>query len=188
MLGDVCETSSGGTPSRTKKEYYTGDIPWIKSGEMNDGYSINAEENITSEAVKQSSAKLFETGTLLVAMYGATAGKTAILGRDATTNQAICGIFKNERVNLEFVRYALILRRDFLLDQRHGGAQPNLSQTSLRNLYVPLPAIAEQNRIADSIVAVEKKIMATQSKLTTYQNLFKTLLHELMSGERRIKI
>ncbi|MDO8490374.1 MAG: restriction endonuclease subunit S [bacterium] len=186
-LGDVCETSSGGTPSRTKKQYYSGDIPWIKSGEMNDGYIENSEEKITSEAVEKSSAKLFEVGTLLVAMYGATAGKTAILSRDATTNQAVCGIFKNENVNLEFVRYTLILQRDFLLDQRHGGAQPNLSQTSIRNLLIPLPDVGEQNKIAESLVATSKKIEAIQEKLLTYQNLFKTLLHELMSGERRIK-
>ncbi|MFA6459320.1 MAG: restriction endonuclease subunit S [Candidatus Paceibacterota bacterium] len=185
-LGDICETSSGGTPSRTKKNYYSGDILWIKSGEMNDGYINNSEEKITDDAVKNSSAKLFEAGTLLVAMYGATAGRTAILSHEATTNQAVCGIFMNERVNLEFVRHVLILQRDFILDQRHGGAQPNLSQTSIRNLLIPLPVIDEQNKIAESLVAVEKKIESTQGKLLSYQHLFKTLLHELMSGERRI--
>ncbi len=186
-LGDICETSSGGTPSRTKKEYYSGHILWVKSGEMNDGYISDSEEKITREAVENSSAKLFESGTLLIAMYGATAGKTAIISREATTNQAVCGIFKNSRVDLEFIRYALILRRGFLLDQRHGGAQPNLSQTSIRNLYIPLPKIEEQEKISNSLIAIEKKIVSTRVKLASYQSLFKTLLHELMSGEVRIK-
>ena len=136
--------------------------------------------------LKTPPAKLFNAGTLLVAMYGATAGKTAILNRDATTNQAVCGIFNNKRVNLEFVRYALILQRDFLLDQRHGGAQPNLSQTSIRNLLIPLPIIDEQNRIAVSLVSTEKKTAIIQEKQSVYQKLFKTMLHELMSGERRV--
>lgn len=187
-LGEVCDTSSGGTPSRTKKEYFLGSIPWIKSGEMNDGYISDSEEKITPEAVESSSAKMFESGTLLIAMYGATAGKTAIISRDATTNQAICGIFKNNKVDLEFIRYALILRRGFLLDQRHGGAQPNLSQTSIRNLRIPLPTVEEQEKISSSLIAIEKKIVSTRVKLACYQSLFKTLLHELMSGERRVGI
>lgn len=184
-LGDICQTSSGGTPSRTQKDFYNGTIPWFKSGEMDDGYIENSEERISEEAIKKSSAKLFKAGTLLVAMYGATAGKTAILNKDATTNQAVCAILKNSMLNLEFLRHYLIFIRDFLLDQRHGGAQPNLSQTNIQNLQIPLPNITEQDTIAENFIMIHQKIIATQEKLSTYQSLFKTLLHELISEERK---
>src|SRR5665213_594269 len=92
-LGDVAETSSGGTPSRSKNEYWSnGNIPWIKSGQLKDCVINEAEEFITNVALKNSSAKLYNEGTLLLALYGATAGKLGFLGINAATNQAICSI------------------------------------------------------------------------------------------------
>ena len=97
-LGDVCFTTSGGTPSRKNSSYYGGTIPWVKSGELDKGLILDTEEKITEEAIRNSSAKVFPKGTLLIALYGATIGKLAFLGIDAATNQAICGIYKNENV------------------------------------------------------------------------------------------
>jgi type I restriction enzyme S subunit len=185
-LEDICKTSSGGTPSRSNKKYYTGNISWFKSGEMNDGYIKSSEEKITEEAVKNSSAKIFSRDTLLIAMYGATAGKTAILRKDATTNQAICAIFENENINLEYLRHYLIFTRDHLLNQRHGGAQPNLSQTNIQNIELPLPGKSEQEIIGNAFITINNKIDVVNEKKLIYQNLFKTLLHELMSGERGV--
>jgi type I restriction enzyme S subunit len=87
-LGDVCKTTSGGTPSRRKAEYFTGDIPWVKSGELPDGILTDVEECITKEAVANSSAKLFPAGTLLIALYGATVGKLGIL-KEAAPSPAV---------------------------------------------------------------------------------------------------
>ena len=112
-IEEISKTTSGGTPSRKNKEYYCGDILWVKSGELEDNYIINTEEKITQDAEKNSSAKLFLKGTILMAMYGATVGKTAILKKEATTNQAICGIIpNNDNFNSEFLRYQLIFKRD----------------------------------------------------------------------------
>ena len=91
-IGNVAETTSGGTPLRSHIEFYGGKIPWIKSGEFRDGIIRDAEETITDLGLKNSSAKLFPKNTVLVALYGATVGRTAILGLDATSNQAVCGI------------------------------------------------------------------------------------------------
>jgi len=88
-LGDVCSTTSGGTPSRGNSKFYDGDIPWVKSGELDKGLILDTEEKISDEALKNSSAKIFSKGTLLIALYGATIGKHAFLGIDAATNQAV---------------------------------------------------------------------------------------------------
>ena len=96
QLGDVCKTASGGTPLRNKKEYYkNGKIPWLKSGEVNQGIIYSSEEFITESGLKNSSAKKFPKNTILIAMYGATAGKVGLLKFKSTTNQAICGILPN---------------------------------------------------------------------------------------------
>ena len=92
-LGDICRTASGGTPSRTNAGYYGGVIPWVKSGELPDGIVSSIEETITEVGLKNSSAKVFPKGTVLLALYGATVGKVGILPCDAATNQAVCAIF-----------------------------------------------------------------------------------------------
>lgn len=94
--GDICKTTSGGTPSRTRSDFYGGSIPWVKSGELCDGIVSENEETITEEGLKNSSAKIFKTGSLLIALYGVTVGKLGILSRNAATNQAVCGIFPSE--------------------------------------------------------------------------------------------
>lgn len=102
-LGDLCKTTSGGTPSRKNPEYYVGSIPWVKSGELPDGPVVEIEECISEKAVSDSSAKVFPVGTLLIAMYGATVGKLGILKSDAATNQAVCAIFPPEGVERKFL-------------------------------------------------------------------------------------
>ncbi|WP_426671471.1 restriction endonuclease subunit S [Mucilaginibacter sp. McL0603] len=150
-LGDVCDTTSGGTPSRKQPEYYGGNIPWIKSGELDKGVIFDSEEKITNEAIKNSSAKVFPKGTLLIALYGATIGKLAYLGIDAATNQAICGIFKNDKIDQRYLYNYLFFKRRDLINQGIGGAQPNISQGILKNLYIPLPPPDEQSNIVEKI-------------------------------------
>lgn len=185
-LQEVCSTTSGGTPSRRHSEYYKGSIPWIKSGELNDSIILNSEEHISEDAIKNSNAKLFPVGSLLIALYGATIGKMAFLGVPATTNQAICCIFKNSGVNLNFLFYFLLLNRTNLINQGKGGAQKNISQNLLKDLIIPVPPMAEQKRIVKKIEELfgvideqVKRLEATQEALVSYRQ---SILHSLFSS------
>ena len=143
-LGELCRTSSGGTPSRTRPDYFTGTIPWVKSGELTDGLVSDVEEFITDEGLANSSAKVFPAGTLLVALYGATVGKLGVLTRAAATNQAVCAIFPPPELESKFLFWYLRHRRADLIAQAIGGAQPNISQSILRSLDVPVPPVEDQ--------------------------------------------
>lgn len=147
----VCETTSGGTPSRRKPEYYGGDIPWLKSGELNDGIVRSAEETITRHGLENSSAKIFPEGTLLIALYGATVGKLGILGIDAATNQAICAIFTPKQLDDKYLFLYLANYRNKLLNLRIGGAQPNISQQIVRDIPFPITDFKEQHKIVAEI-------------------------------------
>ncbi|MEX0967650.1 MAG: restriction endonuclease subunit S [Bacteroidia bacterium] len=151
ILNDSCHTTSGGTPSRKNKSFYGGTIPWIKSGELNNSTIYVSEELITEEAVQKSSAKIFTKGTLLIALYGATVGKLAFLGIDAAPNQAICGLFPSEKLDRKFLFWYLFFKRPQLIKQSIGGAQPNISQGSLRNLQLSIPPLSEQHTIVERI-------------------------------------
>jgi len=153
-LGEVCFTTSGGTPSRNNLEFYQGSIPWVKSGELDKGIIYNTEEHISEEAVKKSSAKIFPKGSLLIALYGATIGKLAFLGVEATTNQAICGIYKSQGIESKFLYNFLLNRKQKLISQGTGGAQPNISQTILKKLIVPLAPLPIQRAIISKIEAL----------------------------------
>jgi type I restriction enzyme S subunit len=150
-LGKVCFTTSGGTPSRRNKEFYEGAIPWVKSGELDKGIIYDTEEHISEDAIKNSSAKIFPEGTLLIALYGATIGKLAFLGVEAATNQAICGIFKSQVIESKYLYNFLLNRRQKLISQGTGGAQPNISQTILKKLEVPLAPLPIQRAIVTKI-------------------------------------
>ena len=150
-LGDVCKTTTGGTPSRAKSKYYGGSIPWVKSGELNHNVITDTEEKITKSALENSNAKIFPAGTLLIALYGATIGKLAFLGIDATTNQAVCAIYKSDAVESKYLFNFLHYKKQFLVKQSFGGAQPNISQTILRNLDLPLPPLPEQHCIVEKL-------------------------------------
>lgn len=154
-LGEICSTTSGGTPSRSHPEYFGGAIPWIKSGNLTDGEIVDCDETITEEALRNSSAKLFQSGTVLIAMYGATVGKLGMLGREAATNQAVCGISTPDELDRWFLFYFLLSQRRKLVDQSTGGAQPNISQKIVRELLVPVPSLPEQRRIVDLLSRAE---------------------------------
>ena len=149
-LGELCKTSSGGTPLKSKKEYYEGGtIPWLLSGEVAQGEIIQATNFITQKGLENSSAKLFPPNTVLVAMYGATAGQVGVLRIEASTNQAVCGIFPNEYFVPEFLFYLLLSRKDELIAQAAGNAQPNISQQKIRDTLVPVVPLPDQQRIVD---------------------------------------
>lgn len=181
-LGDIADTTSGGTPDRKNSNYYGGTIPWVKSGELEDSFISETEEQLTSEGLKNSSAKVFPDGTLLMAMYGATVGKTAILKISAATNQAVCAIFpRNGSASTDFVRYALIHQRPEILKQRYGGAQPNISQQIIRNLTIPVPPLSEQRKIAAVLGLVQRAIEQQERLIALTTELKKALLHKLFT-------
>jgi len=151
LLGDVFKTTSGGTPSRRNPAFYNGTIPWVKSGELESKVIVDTEEKITEQAINASNAKVFPKGTLLIALYGATIGKLARLGIDAATNQAVCGIFENEHHELDYLYWFLFHKRKDLIKAGIGGAQPNISQTILKNLEIPLPSKETQQQIVSKI-------------------------------------
>ena len=154
-LGEICSTSSGGTPSRSNPEYFGGEVLWIKSGDLTDGEVIHCDENITDAALRNSSAKLFPKGTVLLAMYGATVGKLGMLEVDAATNQAVCGISAPESLDRWFLFFFLLSQRQKLISLSAGGAQPNISQKIVRELLVPVPPLPEQRRIVDLLSRAE---------------------------------
>ena len=127
-IGEVFKTSSGGTPLRNKLEYYTnGNIPWLKSGEVAQGYIYHAKEFISEEGLKNSSAKLFPINSVLVAMYGATAGQVGILKFEATTNQAVCAIYPNEKAIPDYLYWILKQQTQAFVDLSGGGGQLEIS-------------------------------------------------------------
>ena len=166
-LGEIGEWSSGGTPSRKQPEYYGGSIPWVKTGDLNNSYIESVEEFITEDGLKNSSAKIFPSGTLLLAMYGATIGKTGVLRIEAATNQA-CGALIAEgftRELIPFLRYFLIHKVDEFKSIGQGGAQPNISQTIIKQFAVSLPPLNEQRRIVDKLDRIGDRNRTARNEL-----------------------
>ena len=151
-LESVAIWGSGGTPSRKNKDYFQGNIPWIKTGELGDKYIRSAEEKISEEAIKKSSAKIFPKGSVGIAMYGATIGKLSIWGFDASTNQA-CAVAQpyDESLYNEYLYYFLISEKRDLINAGKGGAQPNISQGILKSWNIRLAPLNEQKRIVAKI-------------------------------------
>ena len=152
-LGEVGTWQSGGTPSRSNKTYYGGNIPWLKTGDLNDGLISYIPESITEEAVANSSAKINPTGSVLIAMYGATIGKLGILTFPATTNHACCACIEFNAIIQLYLFYFLLSQRNEFIAKGGGGAQPNISKEIIVNTFIPLPPLSEQQRI---VMEIEK--------------------------------
>lgn len=158
---DICCLGSGGTPSRSRSEYYKGNIPWIKTGEVVNEEIVDTEEHITEEAIANSSAKLYPKGSIIIAMYGQgdTRGRTAKLGVDATTNQA-CAVLYNintDIVSIDYLWYYLQGRYHDLRSLASGNNQPNLNAGKINNYDVVVPPKEVQEEIAIYIMAQKNK-------------------------------
>ena len=152
-LGEIGKWQAGGTPNRGHKEYYGGNIPWLKTGDLNDGYITHIPEYITQLGYENSSAKLNPKDSVLIALYGATIGKVGILTFPATTNQACCACIEYTAVDRLYLFYFLRQNRDNFISMGSGGAQPNISKEIITATPIPLPPINEQKRI---VTAIEK--------------------------------
>lgn len=186
-LESVASWGSGGTPSRKHEEYYNGDILWIKTGELNNGWIYDTEEKITDEGLKKSSAKLFLPYSVLIAMYGATIGKVAILGVPATTNQACACAVCNQSLLYMYLFYYCISQKNVFIEKGKGGAQPNISQIILKQHPIPLPPLSEQQRIVERIEELFAKLDETKERLQEVADSFAVrkaaILHKAFTGE-----
>lgn len=190
-LENIAEWGSGGTPSRKRKEYYNGNIPWIKTGELNNGYIFNSEEKITELGLKNSSAKLYPINTVIIAMYGATIGKVGILSIEATTNQACACAIVYKNILFKYVFHYLIYQKEAFINKSKGGAQPNLSQEIIKKHEIPLPPIKEQQRIVNIIeslfVKLDRAKELIENTLAQFEQNKMAILHKAFIGELTAK-
>ena len=164
-LGTIGEWGAGATPSRSNAEYYNGDIPWLKTGDLNDGYITYIPEKITDKALKETSVRLNPTGSVLIAMYGATIGKLGILTFPATTNQACCACFPHNGIEKEYLFYFLLSQRDCFINRGVGGAQSNISKEKIVSTLIPVPPQIEQKRILEILKSLNMLISNIENSL-----------------------
>ena len=144
-LEDKIATQSGGTPNTKKLKYYEGgNIPWLSSSEVNQGYIFSTEKFITQEGLDNSSARWIPKDSVLIAMYGATAGRVGLSTIPLTTNQAVCALLPCSSFNPIFLYYAVCQKTPWMISQCRGAAQPNISQGIIRSMELPIPPMAKQ--------------------------------------------
>lgn len=166
-LGEVARITSGGTPDRAKPEYWGGNVPWVTTGEIQFNTITDTLEKITDAGLKNSSAKVFPAGTLLMAMYGQgkTRGQVAKLGIDAATNQACAAILLHEGHQADFYFHYLSLQYEALRELGNAGTQQNLNGAILKGVQVPVPPVAEQHHISRILLTWDQTITATERLL-----------------------
>jgi type I restriction enzyme, S subunit len=183
-LGDIYRTTSGGTPSRSKSEYYeNGTIGWVKSKELNNSFIIDTEEKITEDALKNSSAKLLPKHSVLIAMYGATVGEIGVTTKEFTCNQAICSFLPNENYPFSFIYNSLLHSKQDIIGRAVGSAQQNISQQVLLQFKLVIPPselVQEYHRI---VFPLFQKIQDNIEENESLRDLRDSLLPKLMSGE-----
>ena len=186
-LGEIAQTTSGGTPSRKNLDFWNGNIKWLKSGELNDGYIDEVEETITQSGLENSSAKIFSKGTLLIALYGATIGKLGILNLETSTNQAICAIVPNNELDTKYLFHFLFSIRNKMIKDAFGGAQSNISQTYLKQIKIPLPPLQTQKQIVEILEkhfsSADKTGAFIDSALKNAKQLKSSLLKSAFMGK-----
>lgn len=180
-LNAVAKTASGGTPRRDMASNFGGGIPWVKSGELGDSIVTTTQETISTQGLDSSSAKIFPKGTLCIALYGATVGKLGMLGIDAATNQAVCGIFPLVDIDAGYLWILLESMRRELICLGQGGAQPNISQEILRDLTVPIPPYAEQRRIVVEVDRVVSLVREMESQVVANLNRAESLRRSILA-------
>lgn len=184
-LGEVFKTYAGGTPSKANKaNYINGTIPWLRSGEVCKKYITESELYISEEGLRNSSAKYYPINTVLIAMYGATAAQCGILKFEATSNQAVCGVLPQKDFLPEFVYSYFVYIKDALAAQAQGGAQPNISQEKIKNVYFPCIPLSEQKLIVSRLDAafshIDELKANAEKQLSEARALFQKSLAKAM--------
>ena len=189
-MGCIGDWGAGTTPAKGNPDYYGGSILWLRTGELNNGIVYDSEIKITDKALQECSLRMNKIGDVLIAMYGATIGKVAIVGKELTTNQACCACTPFSIYNYYLFFFLMSSQIDFI-KKGEGGAQPNISREKLISHLIPIPPLAEQHRIVEKIQyllpLVEKysNSQILQNKLNTEikDKLRKSILQEAIQGK-----
>jgi len=187
-IGDVGSVSSGGTPSRTNLSYWNGTIPWITTTQIDFNTIDSAEQFITKDGLNNSAAKLFPSGTLLMAMYGQgkTRGKVAILSIEASTNQACAAISLSTGVNQNYVFHYLISQYESIRNLSNTGNQENLNGLIIKSIKVPIPPLSEQRSIAQALSDVDRLIAALEKAIAKKRAIKTATMQQLLTGKKRL--
>lgn len=187
-LGEIARITSGGTPDRSEPSYWGGSVPWVTTGEIQFNTITDTAEKITEAGLKNSSAKIFPSGTLLMAMYGQgkTRGQVAKLGIEASTNQACAAILLNDGHDPDFYFQYFTFQYDAIRELGNAGTQQNLSGGILKGVGVPVPPIDEQRRVAQVLGAWDEAITKAERLLLASRRRNKSFGTSLLSGRRRI--
>lgn len=183
LLGDVVETTSGGTPSRKNEKYYqNGSIDWVKSKELNRSFLLKTEEKITVEAVENSSAKFLPANSVLIAMYGATVGEYAIIAKEMTCNQAVCALKPNDNYPYTYLYLWAKFMQDEFLNLACGAAQQNISQVLIKQQQVcsDVDVIKQFHYIVEVFF---EKIKQNEMQLYSLEEMKNMILPKLMNNE-----
>lgn len=179
-LGEICsKVTSGGTPNTRKEEYYGGSIPWLRTQEINFNRLYDTEIKITEEGLSNSSAKWIPENSVIIAMYGATAGKVAVNKIPVTTNQACCNlIIDKEKADYRFIYYNILSRFSSIANMAIGGAQQNLNAGMIKELAINLPDLPTQTAIAEILSSLDDKIELNNKINQELENLAQTLFKQ----------
>ncbi|MBB3278870.1 restriction endonuclease subunit S [Slackia isoflavoniconvertens] len=189
----VCETSSGTTPDSGNLEYYDGSINWIQSGDLYNIEVLNkTSTNVTTKALVECSAlKVYKAPFVVVAMYGASIGNSALSIIDACTNQACCALVPGKRLDSRFLRYAINAAQEDLRSKAIGGTQPNISQQLIKNEPIAVPPISEQKRIADALDSccanINSILDIKRRQIDVLKRRRESLIYEYVTGKRRVE-
>jgi type I restriction enzyme S subunit len=181
---------SGTTPESGNSDFYDeGEINWINTGDLNDGYLESCEKKITQFAFdKYSTLKIYPKGTLLIALYGATIGKVSIMNIEGCTNQACCAMFGSEIFYTEFLFQWFIANRDVLIQMSYGGGQPNISQEIIRQLRISCPSIEEQKQIVSHIktetATIDTAIAKAEREIELIKEYKEAMISEAVMGTK----
>lgn len=182
-LGDIAQCFSGGTPKAGRNEYYDGNIPFIRSGEI---HQKDTELFLSKLGMAESSAKMVQKGDLLMALYGANSGDVSISQIDGAINQAILCI-RPRNVLVSFLCPFLNLNKDMYIAKYLQGGQGNLSGEIVLNYKIPVPPLAEQTAIAQVLTAADREIELAQQKLELLRQQKRGLMQQLLTGKKRVK-
>jgi type I restriction enzyme S subunit len=187
-LAEVAAWTSGGTPDSKNSSFYGGDIPWVVIGDLTEGKVMDTEKTLTEFGLKNSSAKLLPEGTVMLAMYGASIGRTGYMGKAMATNQAIaCAIPNVEMVSAEYLLIFLQSQKRAFIAAGKGGAQPNISQGVIKNWKISLPSLDEQSHIVANVYRQLEKLKNAQKSIEVARNrahqLHSSILQAAITGE-----
>lgn len=187
-IGSMGSVASGGTPSRTNLAYWNGTIPWVTTTQINFNTIDSAEQFVTEEGLNNSAAKLYPPGTLLMAMYGQgkTRGKVAILGVEASTNQACAAILLDRDVQQDYIFHYLASQYEAIRNLSNTGNQENLNGLIIKSIKIPIPPLKEQVAIAQALSDVDALIASLDKLITKKRHLKTAAMQQLLIGKKRL--